>query len=396
MVRRYRGRWGRFSIRSGMAGRVMLPTIRRSAKQGHRIRTCAQRISHVHVHSGRLVFVCCNSTVLCQKHLPDQMSKPMAPTALASRSTLLAEADPPHWELGDIVLALRQSREHQHKVRHRGHIREMPSRDVMVQVVQGLGAALFPTHYGRPDLSDESIDYYVGETLNHTLLLLSEQVRRGLLFSLDSDSEPHHGGDLALHEQAQRITREFARRLVGVRALLASDLQSAFAGDPAATSVSEILLCYPGFTAILHHRLAHELHELGAPVLARLVAEIAHSRTGIDIHPGAQIGPAFFIDHGTGVVIGETTVIGRGVRLYQAVTLGAKRFATDETGALVKGNPRHPIVEDEVVIYAGATVLGRITVGAGSTIGGNVWLTHSVPPGSHITQAQTQTRDTPA
>ncbi len=396
MVWRYcRHRW-RYSIRHRKTGRVMLPTIRRNAKQGHRIRTCAQRISHVHVHSGRLVFVCCNSTVLGQKHLLEQMSESMATPDLSSRPTLLAEADPPHWDLGEIVAALRDSREHKHKVRHRGHIREMPSRDVMVQVIQGLSAALFPTHYGRPDLTDESIDYYVGETLNHTLLLLSEQVRRGLLFSLDSDIKLELGGDLALHDQAQRITRAFAKRLVHVRALLASDLQSAFAGDPAATSVSEILLCYPGITATLHHRLAHELHELGAPVLARLVADIAHSRTGIDIHPGAQIGPAFFIDHGTGVVIGETTVIGRGVRLYQAVTLGAKRFDTDDTGALVKGNLRHPIVEDEVVIYAGATVLGRITVGAGSTIGGNVWLTHSVPPGSHITQAQTQTRDMPA
>jgi serine O-acetyltransferase len=317
----------------------------------------------------------------------------MAPNAPVTPLPSWADAEPPHWDLRHIVGALRESREHNHKVRHRGHIREMPSRDVMGEVIKGLSAALFPTHYGRPDLTDESIDYYVGETLNHTLLLLNEQVRRGLLFSLDPDSLQSSGGDLGLREQAQRITQQFAQRLVPVRALLASDLQSAFAGDPAATSISEILLCYPGFTAILHHRLAHELHELGAPVLARLIADIAHSRTGIDIHPGAQIGPAFFIDHGTGVVIGETTVIGRGVRLYQAVTLGAKRFATDESGALVKGNPRHPIVEDEVVIYAGATVLGRITVGAGSTIGGNVWLTHSVPPGSHITQAQN--RDTP-
>ena len=305
---------------------------------------------------------------------------------------LLADVDPPHWQLQQIVADLRHSREHAHKVRHRGYIREMPSREVMVQVIQGLAAALFPTHCGRPDLSDESIDFYVGQTLNHALLLLVEQVRRGLLFAHEGGGLPHPKGDLGLQEQAQRITRAFAHRLASVRAALASDLQAAFQGDPAATSVSEILLCYPGFTAILHHRLAHELHELGARVLARLVADIAHSRTGIDIHPGARIGPAFFIDHGTGVVIGETTVIGRGVRLYQAVTLGAKRFETDAEGALVKGAPRHPIVEDGVVIYAGATVLGRITVGAGSSIGGNVWLTHSVPPGSHITQAQTQSR----
>jgi serine O-acetyltransferase len=148
-----------------------------------------------------------------------------------------------------------------------------------------------------------------------------------------------------------------------------------------------VLVCYPGITAIIHHRLAHILYRLGAPLVARVISELAHSATGIDIHPGAQIGESFFIDHGTGVVIGETAVIGRHVRVYQAVTLGAKRFQKDDTGVLVKGNIRHPIVEDNVVIYAGATILGRITIGQGSTIGGNVWLTHSVPPGSNITQA---------
>ena len=144
----------------------------------------------------------------------------------------------------------------------------------------------------------------------------------------------------------------------------------------------------PALPPVIHHRLAHQLYRLGAPLVARVIAEIAHSATGIDIHPGAQIGESFFIDHGTGVVIGETAVIGRHVRLYQAVTLGAKRFDKDENGILVKGNARHPIVEDDVVIYAGATILGRITIGQGSTIGGNVWLTHSVPPGSHVSQAQ--------
>jgi len=156
----------------------------------------------------------------------------------------------------------------------------------------------------------------------------------------------------------------------------------------AAKSLDEALLCYPGIHAIVHYRLAHSLHDLGVPLLARLITELAHSATGIDIHPGADIGASFFIDHGTGVVIGETTVIGERVRIYQAVTLGAKSFRADERGALVKGEPRHPIVEDDVVIYAGATILGRIVIGSGSVIGGNVWLTHSVPPGSRITQAQ--------
>ena len=170
--------------------------------------------------------------------------------------------------------------------------------------------------------------------------------------------------------------------------MLDTDIRAAYEGDPAAGSLDEVLVCYPGITAIIHHRLAHELHRLGAPLIARIIAEIAHSATGIDIHPGADISGSFFIDHGTGVVIGETTIIGQRVRLYQTVTLGAKRFPANENGSLIKGNARHPIVEDDVVIYAGATILGRVTIGRGSIIGGNVWLTRSVPPGSNISQAQ--------
>jgi serine O-acetyltransferase len=286
-------------------------------------------------------------------------------------SAQLVDAAYAEWNLHAVVKALRHSREQAHNVRHKGRIRELPSREAMGQIVQGLSTALFPTHY------------YVGNTLNSTLVLLAEQVRRGLLFASDSDADIEAG----LTDRANQTTRAFAAQLPAIRALLVSDLQSAFQGDPAATSASEILLCYPGITAIIHYRLAHALYKLGSPLLARLISDIAHSRTGIDIHPGAEIGPAFFIDHGTGVVIGETTVIGQGVRLYQAVTLGAKRFPTDEEGHLLKGHARHPIVEDDVVIYAGATVLGRITIGKGSTIGGNVWLTHSVPPGSNVSQA---------
>jgi len=288
------------------------------------------------------------------------------------------------WHLGPIIDALRTSRESTHNIRHHGRVRELPSREVLTQVVGGVSAALFPTHYGRPDLNDESIDYFVGDTLNVTLDRLVGQVRRALRFT--AQYEEADGATLAEHAQA--ITREFAASLPGIRALLVSDVQAALAGDPAASSVAEIMLCYPGTIAILYHRLAHCLHRLGVPFLARLAADVAHSLTGIDIHPAAQIGASFFIDHGTGVVIGETAIIGERVRLYQAVTLGAKRFPVDASGALVKGAPRHPIVEDDVVIYAGATILGRITVGAGSTIGGNVWLTQSVPPGSNVSQAQ--------
>jgi serine O-acetyltransferase len=290
------------------------------------------------------------------------------------------------WHLGPIIDALRTSRESTHNIRHQGRVRELPSREVLTQVVNGVSAALFPTHYGRPDLNDESIDYFVGDTLNVTLDRLVGQVRRALRFSPQFED----ADEALLSERAQAITREFAASLPATRALLVSDVQAAMAGDPAASSVAEIMLCYPGTIAILYHRLAHSLHRLGVPFLARLAADIAHSLTGIDIHPAARIGASFFIDHGTGVVIGETAIIGERVRLYQAVTLGAKRFPTDANGVLVKGAPRHPIVEDDVVIYAGATVLGRITVGAGSTIGGNVWLTQSVPPGSNVSQAQSR------
>ena len=297
------------------------------------------------------------------------------------------------WHLGPVIDALRTSRESTHNIRHQGRVRELPSRDVLRQIVDGISAALFPTHYGRPDLNEESIDYYVADTLNVALDRLVEQVRRALRFSpsspsIDASGEEAQREDSVLAERARCITRDFAASLPAIRALLVSDVQAALAGDPAATSVAEIMLCYPGTIAILYHRIAHCLTRLGVPFLARVVADIGHSLTGIDIHPGAQIGASFFIDHGTGVVIGETAILGKRVRLYQAVTLGAKRFPVDESGALVKGTPRHPIVEDDVVIYAGATILGRITIGAGSTIGGNVWLTQSVPPGSNVSQAQ--------
>jgi serine O-acetyltransferase len=184
------------------------------------------------------------------------------------------------------------------------------------------------------------------------------------------------------------LIHEIAARLPKVRALLGSDARAAYEGDPAATSADEAVLSYPCITALIHQRIAHELYDLGVPLVPRILSELAHAETGIDIHPGARIGASFFIDHGTGVVIGETCIIGERVRLYQGVTLGAKKFPTDDSGRPKKGIARHPIVEDDVVIYAGATILGRITIGRGSSIGGNVWLTQSVPAGSRITQAQ--------
>lgn len=304
------------------------------------------------------------------------------------------EQAPPRWDLDAVVAGLRRSRDVTHNIRYSGELRPPPpSRASIIEALDGFKAALFPAHYGQPQLKPEAIDYYVGATLNAALTALFEQVRRSLPFT----PAKHHGLENPttrdFHDRALAITGELATSLPAIRGLLVSDLRAAYAGDPAATGYSEILLVYPGLTAVIHYRLAHALHGLGASFLARLIADIAHSKTGIDIHPAARIGPSFFIDHGTGVVIGETAIIGARVRLYQAVTLGARSFPTDENGASIKGSPRHPIIEDDVVIYAGATVLGRVTIGRGSIIGGNVWLTHGVPPGSHVTQAHNRRAD---
>ncbi|MGD0671864.1 MAG: serine O-acetyltransferase EpsC [Candidatus Binatus sp.] len=293
------------------------------------------------------------------------------------------------WKLDRIVAELRASRAGSQAGDKHEQAAPLPSRKAVARIVDGLFAALFPTHFVLPDLTDEGIDYFVGQTLDATLRSLVNQVRLELQFAARQPDQTSR--DQA--QQATRITREFAARLPEVRALLENDILAAYQGDPAAKSVEEVRVCYPGIWAITHHRLAHQLSLLGVPLLARIIAELAHSATGIDIHPGAKIGASFFIDHGTGVVIGETAIIGRRVRLYQAVTLGAKSFPVGGDGTLIKGIPRHPIVEDDVVIYAGATILGRVTIGRGSTIGGNVWLTRSVPPGSNITQAQVRSEE---
>ena len=276
--------------------------------------------------------------------------------------------------------------------------REFPSRNALAAIIDSLKGVLFPMRLGPPDLRQESEDFHVAHALDGVLHGLLKQVRRELKYNAGLRGQLVHDAGRAvdpsvehdIDQEALSAVRSFAAALPAIRALLDSDVMAAYQGDPAARSVDEVLLCYPGVLAMIHYRIAHQLYTLGLTLLARIVSELAHGATGIDIHPGARIGAGFFIDHGTGVVIGETAVIGARVRLYQAVTLGAKRFPTDAEGNLQKGLPRHPVVEDDVVIYAGATVLGRITVGAGSTIGGNVWLTQSVPPGSNVSQAQSR------
>jgi serine O-acetyltransferase len=308
------------------------------------------------------------------------------PQTPASQHPAPARAPAPSLDLAGIVVQLRAARERWREQQARPREvsgRELPSREALAAIVDSLRGALFPMRLGPPDLRQESEDYFVGHTLDTALHALIAQVRLELRYQARSASAPTP----QLDDRAVDLVRDFGAALPRIRELLDSDVLAAYRGDPAARSVDEVLVCYPGLHAMIHHRIAHQLHVLGVPLLARIVAELAHGDTGIDIHPGARIGSHFFIDHGTGVVIGETAVIGNNVRIYQAVTLGAKRFETDAEGALHKGGARHPIVEDDVVIYAGATVLGRVTIGRGASIGGNVWLTRSVPPGSRIAQA---------
>ena len=257
-----------------------------------------------------------------------------------------------------------------HDTRH-----ELPSRAKLVELTEALRSVLFPGFFGVSELTAESMRYHIGATLDSVAHELEEQVERGLCC-------PSEEG------KAAETVRAFLARLPEVSRLLRTDVEAAYKGDPALKSRAEAIFCYPGIFAITNQRIAHELHLLGVPLIPRIITEHAHSLTGIDIHPGARIGDEFFIDHGTGVVIGETCVIGKRVRIYQGVTLGARSFPLDEHGNPIKGVDRHPILEDDVTIYSGATVLGRVTIGAGSTIGGNVWLTKSVPPKSVITQAE--------
>ena len=273
--------------------------------------------------------------------------------------------------------------------RRRGRLR-LPSREAISEIMEDLRAVLFPAHFGETEAPDEDLRAVVGARLLKARAALWEQLRRGLSFTC-AHERAGRGDCPGCDEQAGIVTAQLVSDLPRLRAWLGSDVRAAFDGDPAAKFIDETLACYPGIAAIIAHRLAHELHRRAVPLIPRIISELAHSATGIDIHPGAEIGESFFIDHGTGVVIGETCSIGARVRIYQGVTLGARGFPIDDTGQLVKDLPRHPIVEDDVVIYAGATVLGHITIRKGATIGGNVLLTRSVPAGTRLTVAQVRT-----
>ena len=261
------------------------------------------------------------------------------------------------------------------------HAHPLPSRRAVARITEDLRSVLFPGYFGGFEDRSENLHFHVGATLDSLARSLEEQIRRAFRFGC---TDPDAIADCG--RRAPEITRRFLEALPKLQRTLGEDVLAAYEGDPACTTPDEAILAYPGLYALTVYRIAHELFELEVPLLPRIITEIAHSATGIDIHPGARIGSRFFIDHGTGVVIGATCIIGDRVRIYQGVTLGAKSFQLDEEGNPVKGVPRHPIIEDDVVIYAGATILGRVTIGRESIIGGNVWLTRSVPAGSRVSQ----------
>jgi len=257
----------------------------------------------------------------------------------------------------------------------------MPSIEELSEAVDSLRSVLFPGYFRDSELKPETIRFYTGATLDRASRILHDQIKRGFCFSCDAGK-----GCNSCEDAAFSITERFMEKLPLIRELLASDAEAAFEGDPAAKSIGEAIFCYPSIKAVTNYRIAHELYLLEVPLIPRIITEMAHSQTGIDIHPGADIGRRFFIDHGTGTVIGETCIIGENVRLYQNVTLGAKSFPLDKEGKPVKGIPRHPVVEDNVIIYSGATILGRVTIGSGAEIGGNVWIVEDVPPYSKLRQ----------
>jgi len=265
-------------------------------------------------------------------------------------------------------------------INHLGR-RALPSREAVAGILDGFREILFPGYFGRRSFTRENIRYHIGDRIWQVYRLLKEQIYLSIVHGHQQDDGP----PATFRDRANDLALACLRRIPRLRERLEGDVQALYDGDPAAKSLAEIIFAYPGLQAVTVYRIAHELWEMNVPLLPRIMTEMAHSATGIDIHPGARIGRRFFIDHGTGVVIGETTEIGDNVKLYQGVTLGALSFPKDQNGQVIRGRKRHPTLGDNVTIYSGATLLGGETVvGEGSTIGGNVWLTHSVPPNSVV------------
>ena len=262
----------------------------------------------------------------------------------------------------------------------------LPSGKSLRRIVELSREILFPGYFGNSTVHRRTINYHIGVNVEELFSLLTEQIQAGLCFGLENTPSDNVIKKIPDRDTAASIAARFISKLPEIRRILATDVEAAYYGDPAATCFGEIICCYPIIRAITNYRIAHELYMLNVPLIPRIITEMAHSETGIDSHPGAQIGHHFTIDHGTGVVIGATCIIGNNVKLYQGVTLGAKSFPLDENGNPIKGIARHPILEDDVIVYSNATILGRITIGKGATIGGNIWVTESVPAGSRIVQ----------
>jgi len=259
--------------------------------------------------------------------------------------------------------------------------KQLPSIASLNVIVDTVRAILFPGYFGNTLVNLNSLEYHTGVYLEKLYNLLYQQVLCALNFKSDGEDN----AEVALHQKAKTLCCGFIDKLPRVKYLLSTDIKAMMIGDPAAKSDTEVIFCYPAIRALVNYRIAHELLKLGIPLIPRIISEIAHSETGIDIHPQAQIGEYFSIDHGTGVVIGQTSIIGNHVQLYQGVTLGAKNFTLDDNGLPIDV-PRHPIIEDDVTIYSNSSILGRITIGKGTVIGGNVWFPNSVPPNSRILQ----------
>ena len=255
----------------------------------------------------------------------------------------------------------------------------LPSGKVLEEIIDLSRAIIFPGYYGKSKINKHTIRYHIGMAVERLSKLLEEQILAGLCFCCPNAGK---GENTPCKLKAKEMAMQIIADLPEIRKTLATDVEAAFNGDPAAESFGEIISCYPVIKALTNYRIAHELHQLGVPLIPRIISEMAHSETGIDIHPAATIGHHFTIDHGTGVVIGATCVIGNNVKLYQGVTLGAKSFPLDADGNPIKGIPRHPILEDDVVVYSNATILGRITIGRGSVVGANIWVTESMQPNS--------------
>lgn len=263
----------------------------------------------------------------------------------------------------------------------------LPSEKLIAELIGLCRSLLFPGFFGDADVNGYNIEYTIGIQCERLKWLLENQILAGSLVGKTNVSTED---EKSIKEEAKHIAIDFIQRLPELRRVLHTDVEAIYKGDPAASSTAEVIYCYPCIKAIINYRIAHELLLAGVPVIPRMITESAHSETGIDIHPGATIGEYFAIDHGTGVVIGETAIIGRNVKLYQGVTLGARSFPTDENDNLIKGIPRHPIIGDNVVIYSNATILGRVTIGSGAVVGGNIWVTTDVAPGEKLVQAKSK------